>query len=35
MEEEELQNIFAAIDSGILTEEQVNALQRRVQKKGR
>ena len=35
MEEEEPQNIFAAIDSGILSEEQVNALQRRVQKKGR
>ena len=35
MEEEEVQSIFAAIDSGVLTEEQINTLQRRVQRKGR
>ncbi len=33
MEDEELHNIFAAIDSGVMTEEQVNVLQRRIQRK--
>jgi hypothetical protein len=35
MEDEEFHGIFAAIDSGVMTEEQVNILQRRVQRKGR
>ncbi len=35
MGEEELHGLFAAIDSGALSEEQVHALQRKIQKKGR
>ena len=35
MDDDEVGNIFSAIDSGVLSEEHVCALQRRIQKKGR
>ena len=35
MTEEELCNTFAAIDSGVLSVEQVSVLQKRIQRKGR
>ena len=35
MGEEELHSLFAAMDSGVLSLEQLHALQRKIQKKGR
>ncbi len=35
MGDEELHGLFAAIDSGALDEEAINAIQRRIQRKGR
>ncbi len=35
MDDEELYSLFAAIDSGVLDYEAINAIQRNIQKKGR
>ena len=35
MEEEELHSLMGAIDSGVLSGEQIHAIQRRIQRKGR
>ena len=35
MDEEALHGLFAAIDSGALDEEAINAIQRKIQRKGR
>ena len=35
MGEEELNNIYVAIDSGVLSAEQIDVLQKRIQRKGR
>ena len=35
MEEEEVNGLMAAVDSGMMSLEQVNAIQRKIQRRGR